>query len=387
VPFSRPPSLGLLTIAKNEAQNLPKSLEPLVKVVGEAVFVDTGSTDGSQSLAAAMGARVYSFPWVNDFSLARNFALSQMTADYVFWLDGDNAVDPLALAAFKKTLSEKPTVYLALERVIPQGDEIWQTRIFPNLPPAHWEGQIHEQLICPPSWPRVVSSLIVDHWGYADPRLAQKKGERNLALLLKTPLNQANPYHLYQTGRTLYYLRRRLEARPWLEEAANKAENPALFSHSLILLGSVYQTLGDHKAALAAFERLTASRPDYGPGHYFLGRYLTLTDPARALKELELALAYGLADPGWGANGPKLSFIASLTLGKLRFKAKDYPLAEKHLTAALNLDPANPEPALELARLALAKGEKKVAKATLTAVLSRFPNLRGALVLAKELNL
>ncbi|MDR1577456.1 MAG: glycosyltransferase [Deltaproteobacteria bacterium] len=372
------PTLGLLMIARDEASNLPKSLLPLIDCVDQAVFLDTGSQDNGPQIAKKAGAQVYRATWAGDFSLARNAALAKIKTDYVLWLDADNALEPQTLKDFRSKLQTTPTVYLATEKVIPQGDEIWQKRIFPNQPQCRWTGKIHEQLIHPAHYPVTHSQLIIEHWGYQDPQLARLKGERNLRLLLEIDLDKADFYHQYQTGRTLLNLRRPEEARPWLEKAALKNDNLSLASHSLILLAQIDKAAGFWSRAEENLKLLVAKRPDYGPGHYYLGRLWADVKPSLAQKELTLALELGLADPGWGANGQKLGYVAANLLGRLALATGSLAEAEKAFQKAHLLDPGRPEPQLELAALAWAAGRKEEAQQIARRILGQFPGLRAA---------
>src|SRR6185312_10924815 len=58
------------------------------------VVVDTGSTDGTRDIAARFGARVFEFPWIDDFSAARNEGLRHATGQWIFWMDADDRLDP-----------------------------------------------------------------------------------------------------------------------------------------------------------------------------------------------------------------------------------------------------------------------------------------------------
>ena len=49
-------------------------LDP-VPIASEVVVLDTGSSDRTRELAAALGARVETFEWTGDFAAARNAAL------------------------------------------------------------------------------------------------------------------------------------------------------------------------------------------------------------------------------------------------------------------------------------------------------------------------
>jgi tetratricopeptide (TPR) repeat protein len=392
-------------IARDEEKNLPRSLGPLMAYVSEAVVLDTGSQDQTPQLAASLGARVYELPWPGDFAAARNQALARMTTDYALWLDADNSLDPASLARFQPRLDpDQRTIYLATERVIPQGERVWQKRILPRRPEARWEGRIHEQLIHPPDFPILDSQLVIDHWGYAEPGLAKIKGERNLALLSQTSLTEAHQagdyYHLYQTGRTLSNLRRPEEAIPWLSLAAENPTNPALASHSLILLAQAHQSAGRWERARAVLTALTQKRPDYGPGHYFLGRLLAPVEPELAIAELTAALELGLNDPGWGAHEGVLGYGAAYLLGRLWVKAgdqapknskgasghpPDQSPALKYFRLASSFNPQRPEPKVELAGLLGATGDKTAALEISRQVLVDFPGLRSALSLWKKL--
>jgi glycosyltransferase involved in cell wall biosynthesis len=94
VPDDERARVSLTMIVKNEEVNLPKCLESVRGVFDEIVIVDTGSTDRTVEIARWFGARVFHFPWIDDFAAARNEALSHATGDYAFWLDADDVVEP-----------------------------------------------------------------------------------------------------------------------------------------------------------------------------------------------------------------------------------------------------------------------------------------------------
>src|SRR5438132_14215088 len=80
-------------IVKNEEANLAECLSPVRSLVDEIVVVDTGSTDRTREVAAAWGARIFEFPWCDDFSAARNECLRHARGDWVLSLDADDRVD------------------------------------------------------------------------------------------------------------------------------------------------------------------------------------------------------------------------------------------------------------------------------------------------------
>ena len=72
------PRVSLTMIVRDEEANLPDCLAGLRELFDEIVVVDTGSLDRTREAAAAHGARVVEFPWVDDFAAARNEGLRPM---------------------------------------------------------------------------------------------------------------------------------------------------------------------------------------------------------------------------------------------------------------------------------------------------------------------
>src|SRR5262245_166486 len=103
------PQVSLCMIAKNEAANLAACLEPLRDLVDEIVVVDTGSTDETPAIAGQLGARVFDFPWCDDFSAARNAALERGTGRWAFCLDADERVDGENTAKLERLFNDLPS--------------------------------------------------------------------------------------------------------------------------------------------------------------------------------------------------------------------------------------------------------------------------------------
>ncbi len=87
-------ALSACWIVKNEAEVLARSIESIKDVVDDLVVVDTGSTDNTVDIARSLGARVEHFTWIDDFAAARNYALSFVKNDIVFFLDADEWFEP-----------------------------------------------------------------------------------------------------------------------------------------------------------------------------------------------------------------------------------------------------------------------------------------------------
>lgn len=136
--------LTLNMIVKNETETLGACLRSVSGFVSEMVIVDTGSEDDTIALAKGFGARVESFAWGNDFSAARNYALSLVKTPWVLWLDADDMVlNPEILAestqwAHKNRLNGLWCQYLQDEACVQRRLSLIKPRAF------RWEGVVHE---------------------------------------------------------------------------------------------------------------------------------------------------------------------------------------------------------------------------------------------------
>jgi glycosyltransferase involved in cell wall biosynthesis len=85
-------SVALCMIARNEEQYLKRAIDSVKDFVTEIIVVDTGSNDNTRAVAQECGATVYDFKWENDFSKARNFALSMAKSEWILVLDADECI-------------------------------------------------------------------------------------------------------------------------------------------------------------------------------------------------------------------------------------------------------------------------------------------------------
>jgi glycosyltransferase involved in cell wall biosynthesis len=85
--------ISVIVSVKNEALNLPSCLDKL-KRFDQIVVVDSGSTDDTTIIAAAMGAEVLQFEWNGKFPKKRNWALqnAKLRHDWILFLDADEFV-------------------------------------------------------------------------------------------------------------------------------------------------------------------------------------------------------------------------------------------------------------------------------------------------------
>lgn len=88
-------SVSLCMIVKNEEAVLARCLDSLEGLFEEIIIVDTGSTDSTKEIALKYTDKLYDFEWVNDFAIARNFAFSKCSCDYIYSADADEVLDEI----------------------------------------------------------------------------------------------------------------------------------------------------------------------------------------------------------------------------------------------------------------------------------------------------
>lgn len=181
-------------IVKNEAKNLAKSIKSLKNQVNEIVVVDTGSADNTIAVARKLGARVYSFPWQDDFSKARNFALSKAKGEWLVLLDADEYFTAKTAGNIRQVISQAQQADGLLIQMVNYDvdkaeiqDYFYQLRIVCNQQGLHYEGKIHEELKLSEGksmkFLRIPPEMLeIYHTGYAS-SVSRQKLERNLKLL------------------------------------------------------------------------------------------------------------------------------------------------------------------------------------------------------------
>ncbi|SEA23074.1 tetratricopeptide repeat-containing glycosyltransferase family 2 protein [Selenomonas ruminantium] len=192
------PYISACVIVRNEEKNLPRWLTCMSALAEEMVVVDTGSTDNTVEIARQAGAKIYSFPWINDFAAAKNYALEQARGKWIFFLDADEYWKEHDFAIIRKTLRQYDKVKKVIgfvcrlvnidvdnnNRVL---NENLHIRIFRNLPQLRYIGAIHEQLVYNGLGQREMKLLpeaVIYHTGYSA-STDIPKAKRNLQIMLE----------------------------------------------------------------------------------------------------------------------------------------------------------------------------------------------------------
>ncbi len=208
-------TLTLSMIVKNEGKYLKECLESVKNIVNEIVIVDTGSTDDTISIAKEFNAKVYNFQWVNDFSAARNYALSKSSGDWILYMDADERLDANSLPELKKILNTvtKAGYFCTVMNIDNENNRdysIRYVRLFKNSPDIKFTGKVHEQItnsLIENGYQIYHSKIIINHIGYdVSKEEKEKKAKRNLELLIEEYDLSKSSYSLFQLGQTYFIL-------------------------------------------------------------------------------------------------------------------------------------------------------------------------------------
>lgn len=262
---------NLVMIVKNEERSLMKCLKAARGLVDEIIIADTGSTDRTLEIAKEMGAKVFSFPWVNDFSAARNFALDQSDADWNLILDADEYLRPCSRKNLEKLLKGRSGIWLGgitlYDAYRDQGGISQSTSVLPRILPrgVRYAGIIHEQP--EGNYPCYSLPLAADHDGY----LYEDKGGRNLPYLRKA-VNQypEDGYYQFQLASTLRNLKQLEESLEYFRnfyrlaqpQETYRAGGTVLYLYTLLDLGTP-QCLDEAAEIVEREEKILGSWSDF----------------------------------------------------------------------------------------------------------------------------
>lgn len=148
--------LSVVIITHNEERNIERCLESLSGIASEVIVVDSGSTDGTESICRQYGAHFVHHDW-EGFSCQKNFAETLATGDWILSLDADEQVGEVLFDSIIELLGKGPhegEVYSMNRLTNFCGHWIRHCGWYPDTKvrlwqrgTARWEGDVHEQLV------------------------------------------------------------------------------------------------------------------------------------------------------------------------------------------------------------------------------------------------
>ena len=144
--------VGVVIIGRNEGERLKRCLQSVAPQADAIVYVDSGSTDGSQEAAKAAGATVVDLDMNQPFTAARarnaGFArlLEQDSAlKYVQFVDGDCELQPTWIKAAHTFLTEHPDVAAVCGR---RRERFPDATVYNRLADQEWDTPVGEAKYC-----------------------------------------------------------------------------------------------------------------------------------------------------------------------------------------------------------------------------------------------
>ena len=295
------PLLSLCMIVRDEAQNLREHLAKIAGFFDDLVVVDTGSVDETKAVAASLGARVFSVPWENDFSKARNESLRRARGEWILVLDADEVVDEEGVRRLREIAQKTEALGLQLpiynyNRNGNVGVVNFALRFFRRHPRIRFAGKIHETVeasIVALGGAIGRTDVPIHHFGYTRPEDVRRKSvERNFPIIEE--LYRSEPDNIQAV---LYYAKTQLNMFADREEAQKAlfqiVRNPAwrgkpAYIEGLFYLGTIFAERGAFRIAERIFERVRRYDPYLPDALFALGNLAFLReDYSEALALLE----------------------------------------------------------------------------------------------------
>jgi glycosyltransferase involved in cell wall biosynthesis len=231
-------------------------LESVRGLVAETIVVDTGSTDETQQIVAALGAKVSSCQWQDDFAEARNVSLSFATQPWILVLDADEELSPESISIISDRVAGQPMAY-SLDRYhfSWQPDASSSTLVPPEMP-AYARGarayfRTHDIRLFPnDSRVRFIGAV-------------HESAEDSL-YRLGIPCQRC-PAIIYHYGHLIGDERKREKAAQYLALAHRKVRDNPEDWRTWYHLGIELQNHANHREAVQAFERARSLFPTFAP--------------------------------------------------------------------------------------------------------------------------
>jgi len=313
-------SIAVCMIVKNEEKWLEKCLNSVRNIADEIIIVDTGSSDKTKEIAKKFTDKVFDYEWKDDFSDARNFAISWANSGWILSLDADESISSIDLEKIKKiTESTEANAYYficrdytneigeinwksAKEDIYPESkiangySENYILRLFQNKG-YKFEGKIHETIqdsIKKNGGKIFLSDAVIHHYGTLrdkDELLRKKEDYSKMLkekLVLKDDKEKEEYYVLFELARELTIKRELQEAKKVLEESISLNPN---FSKTLAMLGAIKIIEKDFYNAEKLLKKAVILEPNDSDIHSNLGViYSEQGNFMKAIRKFERAI-------------------------------------------------------------------------------------------------
>ncbi|MED1784207.1 glycosyltransferase [Brevibacillus fortis] len=356
-------------ITKNEEQNLPVCLESVKEIASEIVVVDTGSTDSTIAVAKKYQASVYHFDWIDDFSAARNFALSKTSGDWIIFLDADEFLSEDSKKRIVSILNraEEQKNDFILGMIVNIDKSVQKTinvsthiRIFRSDPSIRYIGAIHERVMKNGSSMKILDAkdqISIIHIGYSQEIVQSKnKSERNLKLLFKEWDNHPNRSDLAFYISESYMINQKFEEALTYAQKAVQLQNATLVGlyekNYVNLINCMLKLEYPQSKITETIHAAISSHPEYPDFYFFLGDMYRasnrIRDAIEAFNEgIERSTKLSMAQSSAYFNVTKVLTI----IGQLYLSLNELPQSVESFVNATQLDKSNYRSLIEMLKV------------------------------------
>ncbi|WP_144701966.1 tetratricopeptide repeat-containing glycosyltransferase family 2 protein [Fictibacillus phosphorivorans] len=347
-------TVSLCMIVKNEETHLSRCLDSVCDIVDEIIIVDTGSSDGTLSIAEQYGAVVVPYVWNHHFAEARNVGLKLATSDFVLVLDADEELDRGSVAPLQEIIQSGngSAYYVELKNFIGsyhphQYYKDTSCRLFRNVKGYSFSGRIHEDIA-----PSILKSgdviqtipIVLNHYGYLNQTLQDKnKSERNLQLVeLALKENPSDVRCLYAYGAEQLQQGRNVEAlQTFISILETLPVSSDIFPDVLLKTISIYKLKNDIAMVLQLTEKGLNYFPHFTDLLDLKAEVLSAQkDYSSAIKSLQQSLQAGNEKGKLSVMGGSGSYRTAYALGGVYERLQDYETACYYYQIGLTMLPA-----------------------------------------------
>lgn len=207
-------NLSVAMIGRNESHCVARAVESVSRLADEIIFIDTGSLDDTREKVSALGGKVFSFTWCDDFSAARNASIDNCTGQWVLVLDCDEVVCPHVgreLIQLACSDEDEFAYKVRINSLMPDGriESHFNIRLFRRAKEIRFSNPIHESVaeaIFEKNNQKELKSapLEIQHQGYRSAALNKEKLIRNINILTNwVQRDKSSIYGWYKLGISL----------------------------------------------------------------------------------------------------------------------------------------------------------------------------------------
>ena len=339
--------ISVCLISKNEEKNIERCLSLLKPYGFEIVLVDTGSTDHTKEPALPYADKIIDFTWIDDFSAAKNFAISQAEHDWILSFDCDNFLTSMDTDSLLSFMDSHPDCcgsvisdnsYYGVDE-----DGIYSVREnrFFHRDFYHFLNPIHGYLtpIGNHSFHSLPLPITFLHGGYTiTPEELQAKAERNNRLLfLELEKQPDDPYLYFQIGQSYNLIHDDEHALIYYQKGLSYNPDPSLLYVQMMVTAYGYALLHVRKPEEAlALEGVYPSFANYPEFVFLMGLiYIRNSMPLKSMTEFIKVKTFA------SCSSQGLStYLSSYNIGFLFESMGDKKTAREHYLRCGDFQPA-----------------------------------------------